>query len=313
MVPSESASERRSVLQTWQCTGMQDVTNNKNIANYDDITQVTSVRRFSHRKALTLLSGSFRRKINKRCLLQRKMNNLGLMRPRVMKGCHDAEGHWELMVIDRYEEETLTCSLCLCSKSFHMCQWRQRFPDDSDIWWSSCAPSSAVGSMWRSVGCSLQCRPLPCCFKDRGCVHEVCMNTAHSAALCPRCTLQPAPLTPSGLRQTLALELPSRHFLLSENRQQKRSLTHTDRSTHPSTHPFKPGWVNAPPFPDYSQASSGMLVRQQVHQSSPTSGLSFRGVHSLFFLKTKPHWNFTVLKQFSCWWFKDILQKNKNS
>lgn len=141
----------------------------------------------------------------------------------------------------------------------------------------------------------------------------VCMNTAHSAALCPRCTLQPGPLTPSGLRQMLALELLSCHFLLSENRQQKRSLTHTDLSTHPSIHPSKTGWVNAPPFPDYSQASSGMLVRQQVHQSSPTSGLSFRGVHSLFFLKSKPHWNFTVLKQFSCWWFKDILQKNKNS
>lgn len=81
--------------------------------------------------------------------------------------------------------------------------------------------------------------PLLCCFQDRGCVHEVCTNAAHSAALC--WALQPAPLTPSGLRQTLALELPSRHFLLSENRQQKRRLTHTDPSTRPSKHPSETG------------------------------------------------------------------------
>lgn len=160
-----------------------------------------------------------------------------------------------------------------------MCQWRQWFPDDSGFWWSSCTSVLSRGVNVKIGGCSLQCRPFLGCFQDRSCVYEVCMTTAHSAVLCPRCTLQ-LPLTLSGLRQTLALELPPRHFLLLENRHQKRRLIHTDLPTRPSTHPSKTGWVATPSFPVFSQAPSRMLVRQQVHQSSPTSGLSFRVVRS---------------------------------
>lgn len=191
-------------------------------------------------------------------------------------------------------------SLCLCSKSFYMCPRREWFPEDSDFWSGSCSP---VLSHWVNVkvgGCRLQCHPLLGCFQDKGRGYEVCMETAPSAVLCPRCTLQ-LPLTPSGLRQTLALELPSRHFLLLENRHQKRRLTHTDLSTHP----FETGWVTTPLFPVFSPAPSQTLVRQQVHQSSPTSGLSFRVVRSsVSSFKNESH---TRTVQSSCWWFKDIL------
>lgn len=189
----------------------------------------------------------------------------------------DTETWW--LIINSFCKEAWTCSLCLCSKSFHMCQWRQRFPDDSDFWWSSCTSVLSRCVHVEIGGCSLQCRPLLGCFQDRGCVYEVCMNTAHSAVLCQRCTLQ-IPLAPSRLRQTLALELPPRHFLLLRNRHQKRRLTH-HRSVHPSVHTSVRDWVSDHAIVPSSQpGTKSNISKAAIRQSSPTSELSFRVVRS---------------------------------
>lgn len=161
-----------------------------------------------------------------------------------------------------------------------MCQWRQWFPDDSDFWWSSRAPSSAAGSMWRSLGCSLQCRP-PSYAVSR--TEAVCMKCARtrltllsSVGLCSRRLSRPQGWD-RRLRWSFRLVISS--FQKTDSRREDWP-TQIRPPIRPYIHPRLGEWT-PPPFPDYSQAPSGMLVRQQVHPSSPTSGLSFRGVHRL--------------------------------
>lgn len=125
-----------------------------------------------------------------------------------------------------------TCSMCLCSKSFLMCLWRQRFPNNFDWLSSYCAPSPAavvffpftvnveiidcdavfyVASSWtvsRTEDLSIQC--------DTEALHgSLCCSL-------PMCPFSTRPRTPSGLRETLAFELLSCHFLLLENRETRR-------------------------------------------------------------------------------------------
>lgn len=88
---------------------------------------------------------------------------------------------------------------CLCSYSFHMCQWRRWFPDDSDFWSSSC---TSVLIRWVSVeigGCSLQCRPPPSWAVSR--TEAVCMKCVWTrlTRLCPLSTF-PLSSSLSGLQ-----------------------------------------------------------------------------------------------------------------
>lgn len=120
-----------------------------------------------------------------------------------------------------------------------MCQWRQWFPDDSDFWWSSC---TSMLSPWVNVkirGCSLQCRPLLGFFQDRGCVYEVCMNTAHSAVLCPRCILQ-LPLR----AETDACAGASASSFPPFRKQTPEEKTDPHRPVHPSVHTSIWDWVS---------------------------------------------------------------------
>lgn len=214
-----------------------------------------------------------------------------------MKGCHDAEGHWDSMKSDHSGILKKRHGHCVCAVNPSICandvsdSQMTRTSDGAPVLRPQ--PRGQCGDRLVAV-CSVA--PLLCCFQDRGCVHEVCTNAAHSAALC--WALQPAPLTPSGLRQTLALELPSRHFLLSENRQQKRRLTHTDPSTRPSKHPSETGWVNASTVPGLQSGTEWNVSKaaspsKQSHirtvlQSSPPLSLLFKikATLELYSLKT---------------------------
>lgn len=145
----------------------------------------------------------------------------------------------------------------------------------------------------------------------------------HGSLCCssPMCPFSNRPRIHSGLREMLAFEFLSCHFLLLENREMKKE--HWPTQIHASIHPpiCKTGWVSTPSCPyslqDYNQAPSWtLLVRQRVHQGGPTqsSGPCFKVVHNQFNLFSlqlklcsKPQWYLRVLKEFSYWWFKDVL------
>lgn len=141
--------------------------------------------------------------------------------------------------------------------------------------------------MWRSLivmQCSMS--PPPGEFSEQriwGFSVTLRQCRALSAALCLCVLYPPGPSTPSGLRETLAFELLSCHFLLLENREMRRE--HWPIQICPSIHPWicTTGWVNTPSYPysvqDYNQAASQtLLIRQLDHQGTPTksSGLSFK-------------------------------------
>lgn len=189
---------------------------------------------------------------------------------------------WGTLRLDNesFFREAWTCSLCPCSQSFHMCQRRQWFPDDSDSRWSSC---TSVLSRWVNVkigGCSLQCRPPPGLSPG----HRLCVWSVygHGSLRCPLSSSHsPAP-SHAFRAETDACAGASASSFPPLRKQIPEEKTDPHRSVHPSVqhiHPRLGEWPR-PSFPVLSQAPSRMLVRQQVHQSSPTSGLSFRGVCS---------------------------------
>lgn len=222
--------------------------------------------------------------------------------------CQDAKQHCLVMIMHLISENlykraiqeiTTTCSMYLCSKSFLMCQWRQRPPNNFDRLSNYCATSSVtdvsslLGWMWK---CGVLCRPLLESFHNGGSECSVwhwgitwlaLLHKGQSSpcALClSMCPFSTRPRTPSGLRETLAFELLSCHFVLLENRERRREhwLTFLHQplpksSVHPSRHPWD--WVSAYSVHDYYQAASqALLVRPQDCQSTPTlsSGLSLK-------------------------------------
>lgn len=115
-----------------------------------------------------------------------------------------------------------------------------------------------------------------------------CDTEALHGSLCwslPMCPFSSRPCTPSGLRETLAFELLSCHFLLLENRETRRERWPTQicPSIKAYIHPCARLGEWTQPYPysihDYNQAASQtLLVRQLDHQGTPTqsSGPSFK-------------------------------------
>lgn len=156
----------------------------------------------------------------------------------------------------------MTGSMCLCSKSFRMCQWRQWLPKNFDWLSSYCATSPATGVsflprwMWR---CSVLYRSLPDSFHKGGSECSVWrrgvswLALLHKGQSAPLCSL---PVYVSFLHQASyhfraerdacvwASVLPFPPF--RKQREEKRVLTHIPpsaavrRSVHPSIH-----WVSA--------------------------------------------------------------------
>lgn len=140
-----------------------------------------------------------------------------------------------------------TCSTYLCSKSFLMCQWRQWLPNDFDwllcnITSHSCLFSSQVNV--EIIDCDAVFYGAPSWRVSRTEDLSIqCDTEALHGSLCcslPMCPFPIRPRTASGLRETLAFELLSCHFLLLENRETRREHWPTQicpsiqESIHPS-------------------------------------------------------------------------------
>lgn len=152
----------------------------------------------------------------------------------------NTEAWW--WIINSFCKEAWTCSLCLCSKSFHMCQWRQWFPDDSGFWWSSCTSVLSHGVNVKIGGCSLQCRPLLGCFQDRSCVCESVYE--HGSLRCPLSALHsPAP-SHAFRAETDACAGASASSFPPFRKQTPEEKTDPHRSAHPSVHTSIRDWVS---------------------------------------------------------------------
>lgn len=200
-----------------------------------------------------------------------------------MKGCHDAEGRRDSMKSDHSGILKKKHGHCVCAVN----------P-------SICANDVNDSQMTRTSDGAPVLRPQPrgqCGDRLVAVSPPPSYAVSRTEAVCMKCARTRLTLLPSGLRQTLALELPSRHFLLSENRQQKRRLTHTDPSTRPSKHPSETGWVNASIVPrlqsgtewDVSKAASPSKQSHigTVLLSSPRLSLfKIKATLELYSLKT---------------------------
>lgn len=137
------------------------------------------------------------------------------------------------------------CSIYLRSESFHMCQWRQWLPDGFDWLSSYCAtPPATVGPLLlllnvEIIDCDAVFYVTPSwrVFRTEDLRIQCDTETVHGSLCCslPMCPLSTRPSTPSGLRETLAFELLSCHFLLSENREMRRE--HWPIQICPPVHP----------------------------------------------------------------------------
>lgn len=177
-----------------------------------------------------------------------------------------------------------------------MCQWRQWFPDDLDFRWSSCAPFSAAGSMWSSLGCSLQCHP-PSYAVSR--TEAVCMKCAGtrltllpSVGLCSR-RLSRLQGWDRRLRWSFRLVISS--FQKTDSRREDWP-TQIRPPVRPNIH-LRPGWVNASTVPrlqsgtdwNVSKAASPSKqshIRTVLQSSPPLSLFKIKATLELYSLKT---------------------------